>query len=493
MRRFLAILITLVCILPLGAQEQSVRPGINKPFEDPDLKKYLGVFEGESREIFALRKEIVAACKVKAGQVVADIGAGTGLFTRLFAAEVGDQGRVYGVDIAERFLKHIEKTCQEAGINNVVTRRCTATSCELPPNSLDVAFICDTYHHFEFPFRTLDSIHQALRPGGRMIVIDFRRIPGVSREWVLGHVRAGQEVVTKEITTAGFKRVAEEKLPLKENYFLVFEKVDPKQVPPLAGKVQSFVYKSTKQADLQMDVHFPPDWKKGDRRPGIVFFFGGGWNQGKVTQFLPQAKYLASRGLVAARADYRVKSRHGVSPVQCVEDAKSAVRWLRHNAVWLGIDPDRIVAAGGSAGGHIAACTAIPEGIEPAGEDTSLSSRPNALVLFNPVLKFEGVPTLLQRLDDAKPAKHLSPTLYVSKDTPPAILFYGKTDRLLEHGREFIARSKEKGHRAEMFLADGVGHGFFNKPPWRERTLLRADEFLQSLGYLKGPATIKEQ
>ena len=128
---------------------------------------------------------------------------------------------------------------------------------------------------------------------------------------------------------------------------------------PAKETVKPF-YKKTKQADLAIHVHFPPAWKKEDKRPAIAFFFGGGWTSGTVKQFEPQAAYLASRGMVAARTDYRVKSRHNVTPDACVEDAKSAVRWLRQNAAMLGIDPDRIVASGGSAGGHIAACTACP-------------------------------------------------------------------------------------------------------------------------------------
>ena len=255
--------------------------------------------------------------------------------------------------------------------------------------------------------------------------------------------------------------------------------------------VKTFTYKKTKQADLGIHVHFPPDWKKDDKRPVIVFFFGGGWTNGTVNQFEPQAKYLASRGMVAARADYRVKSRHNVTPDACVEDAKSAVRWLRQNSAMLGIDPDRIVASGGSAGGHIAACTACP-GLDAKNEDLKISSKPNAMLLFNPVLRFDGNDGLMARINkDEKLGKAISPTLHLTKDTPPTLLFYGNKDGLLKQGEEYLAKSKEIGYKADIFLAEGVGHGFFNRSPWKEKTLILADEFLGSLGYLKGKAAIK--
>ena len=143
---------------PANAQEKSVRPDINKDFQDPDLAKFLGIFEGESREQVTHRKEIIAACKPRPGMAVADVGAGTGLFTRLLAQEVGSEGRVYAVDIARKFLDHIEKTSREVGLKNVVGILSTQDSVKLPPGSVDLVFICDTYHHFEFPFKTMRSI-----------------------------------------------------------------------------------------------------------------------------------------------------------------------------------------------------------------------------------------------------------------------------------------------------------------------------------------------
>jgi acetyl esterase/lipase len=265
-----------------------------------------------------------------------------------------------------------------------------------------------------------------------------------------------------------------------------------KKIPSTSQATKEFTYKKTEQAELKLLVDLPDDWKASDKRPAIVFFFGGGWNNGRTSQFEDQARYLASRGMVAARADYRVKSRHGVTPEKCVEDAKSAVRWVRAQASELGVDPQRIVAAGGSAGGHLAACTALATGLDAEGEETAISSRPNALVLFNPVLNFVGSENLEQRLGgDKKLAAQISPTLHLKRDTPPAIMFFGTEDRLIEQAREFLARSKELGHRAEMMTADGLGHGFFNRSPWKERTLRRADEFLASLGYLQGPPTVE--
>jgi ubiquinone/menaquinone biosynthesis C-methylase UbiE len=201
-----------------------VKPGINDSFRDPDVKEFVGRFEVESREIFAHRQDILKACQIKPGETVADIGAGTGLFTRMFSDAVGAQGHVIAVEISQKFIDHIQKTCSEAGQHNVQTQLGTADSTNLPPNSVDFAFICDTYHHFEFPQKTMASLFRALKPGGRLVLVDFRRIEGKSSDWTLSHVRAGQDVFEKEIAVAGFKKVHEEPELLKDNYFVTFSK-----------------------------------------------------------------------------------------------------------------------------------------------------------------------------------------------------------------------------------------------------------------------------
>ena len=259
-------------------------------------------------------------------------------------------------------------------------------------------------------------------------------------------------------------------------------------IQPKPGTVQKYVYVKTPQGELAIHVHFPADWAEKDQRPAVVFFFGGGWSQGSVTQFEKQAEYLAGRGLVAARADYRVKSRHNTTPDKCVEDAKAAVRWLRQNAGSLGIDPKRIAAGGGSAGGHIAAAGTICPGLEAEGQDLSVSAKANLLVLFNPVLNTTG---RAAKIGSEEIAKKISPNDHLAKDAPPAVIFFGTSDALLETGQEYLAKAKALGLAAELHTADGQAHGFFNKAPWTERTLFHLDEFLAKHGWTKGPPTIK--
>ena len=207
--------------------EMSVRPGVNKNFLDPelDVDKFVKRFEVESREIYLSRNEIVAACAIKPGSKVADVGAGTGLFSRIFSEKTGNDGWVYAVDISTRFLQHINKESAARKIENITGVLCSESSVTLPPNSVDFVFICDTYHHFEYPKSTMKSIHKALKDGGTLVVVDFERIPGTTREWLLDHVRAGKEVFRAEIQDAGFTLVEEAKISgLKENYFLKFKK-----------------------------------------------------------------------------------------------------------------------------------------------------------------------------------------------------------------------------------------------------------------------------
>ncbi|MDC3223641.1 methyltransferase domain-containing protein [Mariniblastus sp.] len=207
--------------------EISVKPGINKNFVDPEMsvEDYVKRFEIESREVYLARKAILGELTISPGVSVADVGAGTGLFSRMFSKSVGEAGWVYAVDISPRFIEHINRQSDAMNLNNITGVLCAENSINLPPQSVDLVFVCDTYHHFEYPKSTLSSIYRALKPGGEFVVIDFDRVPGKSREWLLGHVRAGKEVFRAEIMDAGF--VLEEEVTIegfKENYFLRFRK-----------------------------------------------------------------------------------------------------------------------------------------------------------------------------------------------------------------------------------------------------------------------------
>ena len=206
--------------------ESSVKPGVNSEFLKPDLQvtQWVERFEREGREIYDQREAIAKTLGLRRGMSVANIGAGTGLFTPLFAGAVGAGGTVFAVDIAPEFVKHIQERAAASGMKNVRAVLSTDRSVELAPHSVDVAFICDTYHHFEYPQSTMKSLHRALRRGGEVVLVDFKRIPGKSSEWTMNHVRAGQEVFEREIESVGFSKVDEVGL-LKMNYIVRFRKL----------------------------------------------------------------------------------------------------------------------------------------------------------------------------------------------------------------------------------------------------------------------------
>jgi acetyl esterase/lipase len=269
--------------------------------------------------------------------------------------------------------------------------------------------------------------------------------------------------------------------------------------PALALEVKGFkpdktvVYKKVGESELKMHVFNPKNHDRSDRRPAIVFFFGGGWSGGSPSQFYPHCHYLASRGMVAMSAEYRVKTRHGTSPRECVKDGKSAIRWIRLHANELGIDPRRLAAGGGSAGGHVAAAIATVPGFDEEGEDRSISSRPNALVLFNPV--FDNGPGGYGHDRVKEYWRDFSPMHNISESTPPTIVFLGTKDKLIptataERYKKLMA---DKGLRCDLYLYEDQGHGFFN---YRNKkhyatTVVEADRFLASLDYLSGEPTLK--
>ena len=265
--------------------------------------------------------------------------------------------------------------------------------------------------------------------------------------------------------------------------------------PPVIAGATAHVYKEAGGTALKLWVFQPDGWKATDTRPAIVFFFGGGWNAGSPTQFVPQSELLAQRGMVAMVADYRVASRHQVKAKDCVADARDAMRYIRKHARELGIDPKRVAAGGGSAGGHIAACLGV------IGEDAA--SKPDAMVLFNPACVlapldgksfFRGDRGDEMRTRMGVDPKELSPAHHVTAKAPPCVIFHGKADTTVPYATAavFAERMKAAGVQCVLHGYEGEGHGFFNagrkpqagKSPAFAQTMDQLDAFLVGLGWL---------
>ena len=275
--------------------------------------------------------------------------------------------------------------------------------------------------------------------------------------------------------------------------------------PPEMPGARTEAYKSVDGVDLKVWIYEPPGHRASATRPAIIFFFGGGWRDGTPGQFEHQAKYLASRGMVAMSADYRVSSRHKVTANKCVQDAKAAIRWARTNANRLGIDPNRIAAGGGSAGGHLAASTAtLPDHDDPAG-DRSISSVPNALALFNPAVVLAPLPgafepgteraaMIAKRMGASMEA--MSPYHHLREGLPSTIMFHGKADTTVPYATAaaFAKKMGMKSNRCELIGYAGAKHGFFNHGRGDGSaytdTVKRMDQFFVSLTWLEGVPTI---
>ncbi len=263
----------------------------------------------------------------------------------------------------------------------------------------------------------------------------------------------------------------------------------PAPQPETLPGADSYVYKTVSDVELRLHVFAQ---EASEDEAAVVFFFGGGWRQGSVSQFLPQARHLQQRGMTAILADYRVSGRHGSTVFDAIGDARSAMRWVRANADKLGIDPQRIAAGGGSAGGHLAAATALLSSFDDSGDDPAIAAEPAALALFNPAVNTGGIGAnrsdqFLGKAMDASPFHHLEPGL------PPTLIVHGHDDQTVPfaHVEQFCQRAKGNGDRCGLIGYEGAGHGFFNKGRnddiWYKATLEEMDSFFTELGYLPAP------
>jgi acetyl esterase len=262
----------------------------------------------------------------------------------------------------------------------------------------------------------------------------------------------------------------------------------------LLGLTQDrFLYKKIDTTQLYLEVYSSVTNESTKQSPALVFFFGGGWNSGTMKQFEPQAKYFIQRGITCILVDYRVKERQNSTPFESLKDAKSAIRYIRAHAKDLRIDPSKIIASGGSAGGHLAAATALITDYNETSDDLTISSIPDALVLFNPVFDNGPGGYGFERVGEAY--KSFSPLHNIKKGAPPTIVFLGDKDHLVpvETAKYYKQVMEKVKSRCDLFIYEGQGHGFFNYKNFEyfKKTVVETDAFLQSLGYLnKEPIAI---
>ncbi len=253
-------------------------------------------------------------------------------------------------------------------------------------------------------------------------------------------------------------------------------------------KPEKILYKSTNEGELNLFVYKPSEFDIKKKYSCIVFFHGGGWNSGTPEQFQRQSRYFASRGMLAVSVEYRIKNEHGTSPIQAMEDAKSAIRFIRSNAKLFSINPNRIATAGGSAGGHLAAVAGNIDLFDNSDEDLTISSKPNLLILYNPVIDFGARKWLwINNASDASPIHN------ISKGSPPTIILTGTNDKIVpvESIMNYKKIMESVGSRCDVILYDGAEHAFFNRGDDFIDTVFQTDIFLKSNGYLSGPPTIK--
>ena len=285
-----------------------------------------------------------------------------------------------------------------------------------------------------------------------------------------------------KLTTIFFFLLTQSFWLLAQNTPLEFEASIPKIEP------QTQLYKVTPQDSLYADIYYPKDFKEGEKRPAIVFFFGGGWVGGNRDHFQRQGRYLADKGMIAITVDYRIRSVHETSPIEAMEDARSAMRWVKANADELGVDLDKLAAGGGSAGGHLAAVTATLNQFDAETDDTSISCKPKLLVLFNPVIDTTPKGYGAEKL--GKNQKKASPVHHVKKGIPPTLIFHGTEDTTVpfENVQRFERLMKKKGNTCELLAYERQKHGFFNfrkgTEEYFEKTVKAMEAFLVKHGYL---------
>ena len=265
---------------------------------------------------------------------------------------------------------------------------------------------------------------------------------------------------------------------------------DTNEVTPLTlPGAEAFVFKKVGETEVRLHVVKPKDWKASDSRPCLVAFFGGGWSSGTPAKSISYAKWAAKYGLVGVAPDYRTRKRFEAKPEDCVADGREAVRWVQDHAKELGVDPARIVVQGTSAGGHVAAWTAIPEPVSPeTATDAVPSPSPMGLILIWPVTDTgtNGYGGPKRFSGDEIRANRLSVTQRMPTKMPPTLVFHGTSDETVKYANseEFQAKMKDNGNDCELIPFPGAPHSA-NSSKWPDAAAVKAKIAEESLMFLE--------
>jgi acetyl esterase/lipase len=258
---------------------------------------------------------------------------------------------------------------------------------------------------------------------------------------------------------------------------------------PEAKPGERHVYKHSDGKPREMEIYFPRGHDPAKAKvPGMILFHGGGWSGGNLGQFRNACTYFASRGIVCATAEYRMLAAKEAAKLPageskkrvCITDAKSAIRWFKQNAGKFGVDPQRVITGGGSAGGHISALATLNPGLNDPADPKDIDVNVVAYLWFNPAFAPQ---------DEKDP--EVDVLRFLKNDMPPAIAFFGTKDEWLKGWNAARAKIQSLGiTNLDLQFAEGQPHGFFNKEPWQTVTLIAADRFLAQQGLLKGEPTL---
>jgi acetyl esterase/lipase len=244
------------------------------------------------------------------------------------------------------------------------------------------------------------------------------------------------------------------------------------------------IYKAGKTYSLKAYIFTSSSISENERRPAILFFHGGGWYEGKPDGFKRNCIKYAKKGWIGITFEYRLSNFKDINPIHCIMDAKSAVRWVRLHARRLHIDPDKIVVAGQSAGGHLALCTALVPGFDDTSDNTEISCIPNAIICYSACFDTKRDSWFERLLPDNISVNDTSPYTHLKKHLPPVLIFHGQKDEIVSYNQaaDFHEKMLSNNNTSILYSFPGGTHNLW--PSYHEKIRIVSENFLYTLGFI---------